>query len=540
MGRLPARPPRRLLLACAALLLPALAGCAAAPRLERRLLTADEFLAAGRAGDPPASAPFAPRDAAGVSPYLKAHLRDGRCVVLAAWSVTPDGRAVAGPCRELDVHRQESPPRDCTVPLDSVALFETNVVSPSTGPVASLGFMTGVSLAMTIYCAANPKACFGSCPTFYVRDDDGAERLEAEGFSASVAPALEATDVDALPRARPRNGRLELLMRNEALETHVVRRADLLRAPRGAGERVFATPDGRFHACGEVRAPLRATAAEGDCLDLLRDADGMQRASRADSLDLAAREEIDLEFAPAGDGAWGLVVASRQTLLTTWLFYRALAALGDEAGACLAALERGDAAARARVVAAGDVLGGVEVLVRDPGGAWRPGGWTRETGPLATDTRVVPLPPLPPGPVVVRLRLARGAWRLDQVALARLDRAVEPRRLPPAAASRDGVPDTTALVALRDPERALTTLPGDSWLLTYELPADDGPADWFLESRGYYLEWMREEWRGERDPALAALLLTAPRAALRVLAPAYRRDEPRLEDAFWGSRYVRP
>ena len=45
--------------------------------------------------------------------------------------------------------------------------------------------VTGASLGMNIYCAANPKACFGSCPTFCSKNGD-TWRLEAEGFSSSA------------------------------------------------------------------------------------------------------------------------------------------------------------------------------------------------------------------------------------------------------------------------------------------------------------------------------------------------------------------
>ena len=50
-------------------------------------------------------------------------------------------------------------------------LFETN--KPESIPRNSLtvlAVVTGVSLAVTAMCLANPKACFGSCPTFYATD----------------------------------------------------------------------------------------------------------------------------------------------------------------------------------------------------------------------------------------------------------------------------------------------------------------------------------------------------------------------------------
>ena len=63
--------------------------------------------------------------------------------------------------------------------------------------------------------------------------------------------------------------------------------------------------------------------------------------------------------------------------------------------------------------------------------------------------------------------------------------------------------------------------------------------DVFLESRGYYFEWMREEWMTEENPLLAARLLLDPEGSLRALAPAYKAQEAGMEQIFWSSRFAR-
>ncbi len=100
--------------------------------------------------------------------------------------------------------------------------------------------------------------------------------------------------------------------------------------------------------------------------------------------------------------------------------------------------------------------------------------------------------------------------------------------------------DETARQALLDPDDALTTLPGDEYTLFYRLPEEHDAYELFLESKGYYLEWMREEWLKDENPARAAMMLFNPGAALRSLAPEYKRVEPEMEKYFWRSRYVRP
>ena len=139
------------------------------------------------------------------------------------------------------------------VGIDSVAIFETNVIQTSATATA-LTVFTGITVAITAFCIANPKACFGSCPTFYISDGDSLHP-DAEGFSASIAPSLEASDIDALFHASARDGEFIIEMKNEALETHVVRYVDLLAVPRSKGHRVFADSKGNFWESSFILSP---------------------------------------------------------------------------------------------------------------------------------------------------------------------------------------------------------------------------------------------------------------------------------------------
>ena len=480
----------------------------------------------------------------GASPFLKAHRADGGVWVLSEWQIDSTRSAVTGNGELLDARRERVRGGSFDIPLDSVALFETNRVERSMANTALL-VVTGITVTVAGYCAINPKACFGSCPTFYAPGPDGEMVLQAEGFSASVAPALEATDVDMLLHSRPSTRDYSLRVTNEALETHVIRRADLLAVRRPRDGRAFLTEDGRFIAADAVIPPSGCHHGEEDCLAEVASADGVERWSRADSTDLATREVIELEFVSRPDGELGLVVVSRQTLMTTFLIYQALAYMGTEAGRWMASLEAGGDAARARAGAMGRQLGGIEVLVQDATGRWTVQGAAGETGPIAVDTRIVPLAPPPHGdgvssgrPFRVRLRLTQGMWRIDQVALARMGEEVEPLRVRPVAVRRGGTDDAAALESLLDEDAALVTLPGDAYQIDYRLPERPGDYDYFLEARGYYLEWMRREWLAEENPLRAAQLILDPAQALRNLAPAFKEIEPEIEHLFWSSRYA--
>jgi hypothetical protein len=494
----------------AALVAGLLANGCAATRLTRSLITPGEVQTLDRR-----------------SAYLKVHAKDGQLYVLSEWRADETARQISGRGDRLNLAREILETGPFTVSLDDVALIETNVVQRSPA-VAALAVVTGISAAVTAFCIAQPKSCFGSCPTFYVEGATGAS-LQAEGFSSSVAPSLEAPDIDALYRARlPADGVLTLTMKNEALETHVVRHVRVLAARQPAGGRVLATLDGEFREATDVRALEACAAQEGDCLSKVHAFDGVERFSLTDGADLARKEILELQL-PRGEGPRGLVIASRQSLASTYLFYQSLAYLGRSAGDTIAALERGDRTIGSALERLQQVLGGLEVAVETRAGTWITAGEVREMGPLASDILVVALPRSATGRV--RLRLARGHWRIDYLASVRLGPRVEPEVLEPTSVRDDDGGSIS--------KGSLTTLPGDTYTYTFQVPRNGSSHELFLDTRGYYLEWMREEWLSDENPLRAAQLLLNPAQLLREVAPEFKRQEAQMESLFWGSRYAR-
>lgn len=467
---------------------------------------------------------------------LKAHLRSGDVLVFRSWVETD--AALAGQAERYGPDRRLTETgRHYSVPFDSMALLEMHVRTGSrpTG-VAGMAVWSVVAGAISLACISDPKSCFGSCPTFYVATDTG-EALAAEGFSASIARVLEATDLDALHQARSTGGRFTLTMRNEALETHAVRRLHLVGTRRPRDGQVFSDPKGRFHPARVLVRPSGCSAPEGSCLPELQAHDGIERTSLADSLDLAARDTVELDFPPLS-GRLGVVLATRQSLLSTYLFYQTMGFLGSQAGEALAALERGGAERANAAMGMARVVGVMDLEVWD-GAEWTHVGTHREAGPLATNVTVYPLGHRSGGPTRARLIAPKGAWRLDWAAIAALDEPVAPIRVEASGVSRRGVPDTAALRLLRDPARHLVTYPGEVYEISFDLPPADGEWQLFLESEGYYYEWMRSEWLADENPALAALALNNPTRALRMFARDFKRAEPEMERRFWNSRFRR-
>ena len=466
---------------------------------------------------------------------LKVHLRSGDLLVLFNWSDLPGDSGLTGLGSRYDVRRRPVGPFSGRIARDSIALLEMTR-GQTAYPVGSavLGVYTVLAGAVTLTCLANPKSCFGSCPTFYL--DEAQDRPVAEGFSGSVARSLEATDIDYLANAHATGRSFAITMRNEALETHAVRSVRLLVAPRPEGGSVVAASDGRMYTASAPTAPARCESRDGDCRALVSRREGRAWFSRADSTDLGAADSIDLVF-PAVPGPAALVVTARQSLASTYVFYQSLAWAGSRAGEILATVEREGTSAFGGAWSLMRRLGSVAVLLRSADGTWLPVGAFGEPGPIAADRQAVPLGSVAAGQVRLRLRFARGAWRFDELGLVALGLPVRPIALDPARVERDGVADTLALARLRDPNRYLVTDRGDQYRIVFDLPADGANLEFFLESTGYYYEWMRPEWLREENPAMLALIAVNPAAALRAMAPGYARLEPRFEELFWASRF---
>jgi len=468
--------------------------------------------------------------------FLKCHMYDGSLYVLASWKSSPERGVIAGYGPFYDPARNMLSNGAQVVRLADVELLETNDPESvaHTGMIV-MAVVTGVSLAVTAACALNPKACFGSCPTFYAEDGSGMS-MQAEGFSASIARSLESTDVDAMWTARPSSRTLDVLMTNEALETHVVDSVRVVAVPRPHGGRVLRA-GASYYPAPVIHAPQKCAASTGDCLPDVAAIDSRAYLSAADAHDLSTKETIELTF-PAVRGPSGIVIAARNSLLNTFLFYQGLAYMGSTAGDWYTRLNHSGSDGLDGFRAFGTLLGDIEVSVRERDGTFRHVGSYSEVGPIAREVQLVPLPADTTsgdgGPLVVRLVMTAGNWKLDHVGLAEIDAPIAPTFLDPVAVIRDGKSDPSALARLVDPRAHLVTYPRDAYTIRFQLP--EGENELFLESRGYYYEWIRKSWLTEESPWDLMRMLLDPEGAMRRLAPTYKRIEGDMERVFWQSR----
>jgi hypothetical protein len=206
------------------------------------------------------------------SKYLKVHMNSGELYVLSSWEIFEARKIIEGTGTYLDVNRKpvtknpsefqsakpaaNAPTSKFTIPYEEILLVETNYLGNNPG-VATLVIASVITVPIAIACLTNPKSCFGSCPTFYVQDSEN-EKLLAEGFSSSISQSMEETDVDLLdfPFAQ---GPVEITMKNEALETHMVKSVSLIACEREPGNSVIQGTDETFYEVGKLTSPVKAT-----------------------------------------------------------------------------------------------------------------------------------------------------------------------------------------------------------------------------------------------------------------------------------------
>jgi hypothetical protein len=439
-------------------------------------------------------------DSVHVHTPVKVHLLDGSTVVFGGGALVSRD-SVRGTGVGYDVRLTSTATRSWTIPLDSVLAMETFRQATDVG-VSAVATLLATAATVGLG-AALAVAIFGSCPTIYSVAETGGTVLEAEAFSASIAPLLEGRDVDRLTLRPNALGRVRLEVRNEALETHYINHLELLAVRHGAGERVLPDGQGIPVAVRGIIAPSVATDRVGrDLGPVLEGLD--DRLFAGDPRSIAAALEGDLEErlelaipAPPADSA-ALLLTMRSSLLNTVLMYDFM--LGRPGAKSLDWLATGIAEI-STAIQLGRWMNertGMRVSVWD-GTAWRRVVRLPDYGPIAW-RHVAVVVPVPPGVDTLRVRLAFApdGWRIDEAKFAQQLRRPGVMSVPVARMiGRDGAPHATGLAAITSPDSSyLETRPGTMFTIEFDagLVPPDSTVTVMLASQGYYTEWVRGSW----------------------------------------------
>ncbi|MBS9523375.1 hypothetical protein KI659_05015 [Litoribacter alkaliphilus] len=482
--------------------------------------------------------------------YLKVHLLDGHLYILQDWRYDLDHKYVSGNGRYLDPNRQliqSKLPKESQesrrssvvpffIPYDQILMVETNSRGFNAG-VATLSITGLTTMIISVNCLVNPKSCFGSCPTFFVPTEDGLQ-LVGEGFSSSVSRSLEDTDVDRIDAKMILGSPVSLTVKNEALETHMIRKLNIYQAQSSAGNKIYYSNEGRFYEVSGIRQPSLATNKGKSILSYVEEKDELEWFSLANDKNLNTKEEIYLEFEQTGEPV-GLIIDKRQSLMTTFLFYNLISLMGQTTGYYISEMELNKPYLKKRIEKMYGLLGGIEVEIRNDRGKWEKCTNLREAGPIVTDSHFVPLPSSPAqDKIQIRLRLTEGLWRINELSLGTIVGEITPEKLHPANVLVNGKAADELLAKLHSDEYVVT-FPGDEFTVLYPSTITEN-TEYFIESKGYYLEWLREEWMKDANIRMAKKVIMWPSWYLRAMAPVFKEIEPEMEEAFWSSRYTNP
>jgi hypothetical protein len=477
-----------------------------------------------------------------VKPFLKAHLKNGDvCILTDSWSVDTTQNIVSGNGTKYDFNRNIVFEGAINIPVDSVAIFETNekITKPESNRITALAILGVIDVVVDIICITNPKACFGSCPTFYINGHDDFHYADAEGFSNAISPSLEYGDMDALNNERLHDNTFSVTMKNEALETHYIKEVKLVVFPTNNDERVYQSPANDFYLCENNYVLTTAKDNENDITALLKYQDRLERFSFSDSHNLSSKEEIILSFDDVKNtNNLALILDFRQTLMTTYFIYSAMGYMGDEIGDIFAKIETGKETKEKLNNGIKKELGNIDIYLWDEEtDRWVFQNGFYETGPIAINRQCLPLQNVPPGPAVrLKLVLNKGLWRIDYVALTNIKQQVRPVEISPASILNRGKTDPSALSAINNPEKYLISMPGSEYKFNFILPETNRNYELFLYSKGYYLEWMRDHWIKDKNLLKLKQMLDNPKKYLREEAKNYKRYEATMEQEFWNSK----
>ena len=475
-------------------------------------------------------------------PFLKAHLKNGDvCILKESWKVDTTINIVSGNGTKYDFNRKNVFEGAISIPIDSVAIFETNIKiqNPEAGRITALSILAGLDVVVGLICITNPKACFGSCPTFYINENDNFHYADAEGFSNAIAPSMEYYDIDALNNKPLSENIFSITMKNEALETHCVKDVKLFAYPRKEGERIYQSPTNDFYLCENIYALSQAKANEGDITALLNNQDRQERFSLTDENNLSSKEEIYLSFDNVKNtNDLGLILNFRQTLMTTYFIYSAMGYMGDEVGDIFAKIESNKETKEKLKGGIKKELGNIDIYQwNEHISEWELQNGFYETGPIAINRQFIPLQNLSSNSKVkLKIVLNKGLWRIDYAALTNIKEKVKPIEVSPNSILNKGKLDNPALSAINNPDRYLISMPGSEYKFNFTLPNSNTDYELFLYSKGYYLEWMREHWIKDKDLLKLNQMVNNPKKYLKEEAKNYKRYETTMEQEFWNSK----
>ena len=435
------------------------------------------------------------------------------------------------------------------IPVDSIAVL-TYYTTESTGGSAVgsflLGLYGGFLTPLSVYCLACPKCCFGSCPTVYTYDNENYE-LQAELFSYSISRYFQETELDKLSIPKSSTGDYQIRISNEALETHYIDQFTLLEIQHPAGTQVFPTSSGEIICTGELLQPSSITNLRGeDITDLVKNRDNKMYRSGDELVKQIGHGitydmvELNLDL-PNETKEVNLVLNLRNTLLTTILFYDlVLSSQGFEAIEWIEKMQNNYIYAKI-FHELYNAYAGIRITTFNQG-KWEIQSKIGDIGPIAWKEIAVSIPvQVENNRVSIRLEFFPDNFMIDYIGYETnkgMDDAYRVNRQQPHSIIDDENNVRYDLIdLLKEPdEKYLVTNPGESYYLSYKSQSDDSiNISTFVQSKGYYIEWIRGDWLVNNSGKYKFNMFEVDKTLMQ-LQSSWLESRSLIEDRFFKTR----
>jgi hypothetical protein len=439
--------------------------------------------------------------------------------------------------------------RSFSVPVDSVAVLTYYGTESTDGSVLSsvfLGIYGGFLTPLSVYCLSCPKCCFGSCPTIYTYNGKNYV-LEAELFSYNISKYFQESDLDKLTILDPSRQDYQIRISNEALETHYIDQFSLLEINHPPGTQVFPTFDGDIICTGDLNSPSSVINSLGDDItDLVNKRDNYAYRSGEELVkkisDGVTYDRIDLNLdLPHGTKKVNLILKLRNTLLTTILFYElVLSSQGFDAIEWTHKMQTNYIYARL-FNELYKYYAGIKIKTFKEG-AWNLQSKIGDIGPIAWKDIGVEIPvEVEKNATLIRLEFFPDNFMIDYIGYdcsSDLNDSYHVNKLQPKNIVDDENKYRFDLnEVLEKPDgKYLITNPGESYYLTFNLTSSDtANTSVFIQSKGYYIEWIRGNWLVNNSGKYKFNLFEVDKTLFQ-LQESWIENRPLIEDRFFETR----
>lgn len=347
------------------------------------------------------------------------------------------------------------------------------------------------------------KAIFGSCPTFYSCVDEDFY-LEAEGFSYSISKSFETEDLDRLDFIQTKEGMYTLKMANQALETHYINQIQLLSVEHSPDYAAFPDEKRQILLIGKKTAPVDIISKSGqNVTDLFLRPDSLWYQSDSVLLQNLTKtyteDWLDLKFtAPQGMKQVYLSFRIRNTLLNTVLLYDVM--MKSQGYKTLDWFH----SKLSNLFYVWDLYKwykkyfGLHILIFN-GKSYEEITRIPDTGPLAWHDVAVKVPIINHSDVRIRIQFLPDNWMIDLIHVSfdgKYARNIEQLTCYKMTDFDDNEKTEFLDLIKENDKRYLLTFPGENYNLQFKLPntTNGMKRTFFLNSKGYYIEWLREDW----------------------------------------------